>query len=60
MVMVQYGDGDGRMFYSNYGQAWVTQSYEAEGAAELLYQWILAAASIRINTATRGIHLSQI
>ena len=38
MVMVQYGDGDGRMFYSNYGQAWVTQSYEAEGAAELLYQ----------------------
>ena len=50
VMMVQYGDGDGRVFYSNYGLAWVTQSYEAEGAPELLYQWILADASISINT----------
>ena len=34
------GDGDrvGRVFYSNYRQAWVTQSYEADRASELLYQ----------------------
>ena len=38
MVPAQYGDGDGRVFYSNYRPGWETQSYEAEGAVELLYQ----------------------
>ena len=38
MVIPQYGDGDGRVFYSNYRVGWLTQSYEADGAAELLYQ----------------------
>ena len=38
MMPAQYGDGDGRVFYSNYRPGWVTQSYEAEGAVELLYQ----------------------
>ena len=52
MEPAQYGDGDGRVFYSNYRPGWETQSYEAEGAVELLYQWIPADASIRINRAT--------